>query len=81
MKFVIRCKSLQEVERYENIPVNCEATLRQQKDETNSTIVVIANFQQHKDSKLDCYIGIDAALVDDNLRIGDEYEVEIRKVS
>lgn len=78
MKFNIRCKGLQEVERHNSQTQTVESSIAAKAEDF--TTVVMANFQSHKDYTLDCYLSIDSALIDDNLKVGDVYIVEIQKL-
>ena len=78
MKFTIRCKGLQEIERHNSHTNTVEGSIAGKS--VDFTTVIMANFQSHKDYNLDCYLGIDSVLIDDNLKVGDVYEVEIRKL-
>jgi hypothetical protein len=49
------------------------------KEKTDEEFFVLASFQSHTEN-MDAYISLDTKLISDDLKIGDVYEVEIRKV-
>lgn len=78
MKFKIRCKSLQEVERHSN-QVRCEGVATERMREEHRVFVIVAGFQ-HANQDFDAYMSFDIKLIGDDIKVGDEYEFELRKV-
>jgi hypothetical protein len=76
MKFRIKCKRLEEATRHSGAEQVVSGEVR---EKTNEEFFVVATFQSHTEN-MDAFISLDTKLISDDLKIGDVYEVEIRKV-
>lgn len=80
MKFKIRCRSLEEIERYSNQQVACGTPSLKDSEQPELLSFNIARLQAYKMGEVDAFISLPTALIDDNIKLGDMFEVEIRKV-
>lgn len=76
MKFKIECTRLEKAEKRNG--AGAMSMVAQDKD-VKVRYYVAAAFNAHMEN-VDCYISLPSELLDDNLKIGDEFEVEIRRV-
>lgn len=75
MKFIIRCKRLEEITRHQTGQVATGEVI----SDKDAVLSIMAGFNSVTEN-LDCYFSVDIKLISDDIKIGDEYEVEIRKV-
>jgi len=75
MKLIIRCTTLREVTTDGAMAVNASGIVNPEKFKT----YVEASFEAHQKDNVNFYISIPTQLLDDDMRIGDEYEVTFTK--
>ncbi len=75
MRFTIRCKQLREISTSDGMPVTMTADSRAEEKR-----YVEASFEQHDfKNNVNYYLSVPVELLDDSIKIGDEYEVLIAK--